>query len=201
MIKFSDLYIYYINSELPAFNGKRALMEDKLTELKLPYERVGVPAQKDSTVNIVSGAHRDATIRGLENNNFPFLILEDDAELSIDFPFDLNVCQDAKLIYLGLSLYNAGQGKLQLKTYNDDYYSVKNSLAAHAILIPSEDSANYYIDLCNRSIVKNNWHDKELAHDSQTELFLTPKKGPIFYQTDPHTKPVTDITLGDFIVD
>ncbi len=202
MDKFSDLHVYYINSENPSFNGKRLLMEEKLSELGLPYERVAVPVQHGvATVNIVSGAHKKATQLAKETNKFPLLILEDDAELLHDFPFHLEIIENAKLIYLGLSLHNAGQGKLELKSYNEYYYTVKNSLAAHAILIPNTDSAQYYIELCDRSIAKTNWHDKELAHDSNKELFLTPKNGPVFFQTDGHTRPVTNFNLQDFVVD
>jgi len=202
MSKYSDLNISYINSENPSFNGKRELMEEKLTELGLPYERVAVPVQNGvATVNIVSGAHRDATQFAVEANRFPLLILEDDVELVNDFPFDLEINKDAKLIYLGLSLHNAGQGRLELESHDDNYYRVKNSLSAHAVLIPTDESAKYYIDLCNKSISKTNWHDKELARDSKKKLFLTPKTGPIFFQTDAHTRPVTNFKLGEFIID
>jgi|TARA_B100000085_G_C18526705_1_gene506124 hypothetical protein len=202
MNKCSDLTIFYINSERPAFNDKRIRMEEKLTEIGLSYERVPVPEQNGrATVNIVSGGHRQAAQLAIDTNKFPLLILEDDAELLDDFPFDLELNKDAKLIYFGLSLHNAGQGRLELTDYDDDYYRVKNSLAAHAILIPTRESAEYYIDLCDRSIDITNWHDKELAYDSQKELFLTPKKGPVFFQTDGHTRPVTNFELDEFIID
>jgi hypothetical protein len=202
MNKISDSFIYYINSEHPNFNGKRESMEEKLSGLGLPYKRVAVPVQNGvATVNIVSGAHRDATQFAVEANRFPLLILEDDVELVNDFPFDLEINKDAKLIYLGLSLHNAGQGRLELESHDDNYYRVKNSLSAHAVLIPTDESAKYYIDLCNKSISKTNWHDKELARDSKKKLFLTPKTGPIFFQTDAHTRPVTNFKLGEFIID
>ena len=202
MSKLSDLHIHYINSEKPSFNDKRKLMEEKLIKLGLPYQRVAVPVQDGTaTVNIVSGAHRRATQFAIDTNKFPLLILEDDVELLHDFPFDLEINKDAKLIYLGLSLHDAGQGRLELTSHDDQYYRVKNSLAAHAILIPTPDSAEYYIDLCDRSIDITNWHDKELAHDSQRELFLTPKKGPVFFQTDGHTRPVTNFDIKDFVIE
>jgi len=202
MSKLSDSYIHYINSEKPSFNGKRQLMEEKLTDLGLPYERLAVPVQDGvAIVNIVSGAHRRAAQLAVDTNKFPLLILEDDVELLHDFPFDLQIDKDAKLIYLGLSLHDAGQGRLELTSHNDEYYRVKNSLAAHAILVPTRESAEYYIDLCDRSIDITNWHDKELAYDSQKELFLTPKKGPVFFQTDGHTRPVTNFDIKDFIID
>lgn len=202
MNKCRDISILYINSERPAFNDKRIRMEEKLNELGLPYERVPVAVQNGSaTVNIVSGGHKDASQIAIDNDKLPCLILEDDAELLDEFPFDLDVNEDAKLIYFGLSLHNAGQGRLELTDYNEDYYRVKNSLAAHAILLPTQDSAKYYISLCEKSIEVTNWHDKELAYDSQKELFLTPKKGPVFFQTDGHTRPVTNFELEDFIID
>ncbi len=202
MSKLSDSYIHYINSENPSFNGKRQLMEEKLTDLGLPYERVAVAVQHGiATVNIVSGAHRRAAQLAIDTNKFPLLILEDDVELLHDFPFDLEINKDAKLIYLGLSLHNAGQGRLELTSYDDEYYRVKNSLAAHAMLIPTRESAEYYIDLCDRSIDITNWHDKELAYDSQRELFLTPKRGPVFFQTDGHTRPVTNFDTKNFVIE
>ena len=202
MSKYSDLNIIYINSENPSYNGKRELMEEKLTALGLPYQRLGISVQEGvSTVNIVNAAHRDATKLAVEKDLFPILTLEDDVELLYEFPFELEIDKDAKLIYLGLSSYNSGHGKLDLKTHNKDYYRVKNSLSAHAIIIPNKDSAKYYIDAMDRAIQKNNWNDKELAYDSHKELFLTPKKGPIFFQTDPHTRPVTNFELDKFIID
>jgi len=202
MSKFSDSYIHYINSENPSFNAKRELMEEKLTNLGLPYERVAVPVQDGiATVNIVSGAHRRAAQLAIDSNKFPLLILEDDVELLHDFPFDLEINKEAKLIYFGLSLHDAGQGRLELTSHDDEYYRVKNSLAAHAILIPTRESAEYYINLCDRSIDITNWHDKELAYDSQKELFLTPKRGPVFFQTDGHTRPVTNFDTKDFVIE
>lgn len=202
MSKLSDSYIHYINSENPSFNGKRQLMEEKLTDLGLPYERISVPVQDGiATVNIVSGAHRRAAQLAIDSNKFPLLILEDDVELLHDFPFDLEINKDAKLIYLGLSLHDAGQGRLELTSHDDEYYRVKNSLAAHAILIPTRESAEYYIDLCDRSIDITNWHDKELAYDSQKEIFLTPKTGPVFFQTDGHTRPVTNFDIKHFVIE
>lgn len=202
MSRFSDLHIHYINSEKPSFNWKRELMEEKLTDLGLRYERVAVPVRDGiATVNIVSGAHRRAAQLAIDSNKFPLLILEDDVELLHDFPFDLEINKDAKLIYLGLSLHDAGQGRLELTSHDDEYYRVKNSLAAHAILIPTRESAEYYIDLCDRSIDITNWHDKELAYDSQKEMFLTPKRGPVFFQTDGHTRPVTNFDIKDFVIE
>ena len=200
MSKYSDLNIIYINSEKPSFSGKRELMEKKLTSLGLPYQRLGVAEQEGlSTINIVNAAHRDATKLAVEKDLFPILTLEDDAELLHEFPFELEINKDAKLIYLGLSSYNAGHGKLELKTHNQDYYRVKNSLSAHAIIIPNKDSAKFYIDIMDRAIQKNNWNDKELAFESHKELFLTPKNGPIFFQTDAHTRPITNINIEDYI--
>jgi len=201
MAKASDLYIYYINSELPHFAGKQKLMEDKLSKIGLPYERLAVPSQDDATVNIVARAHRDATILGLEQNRFPILILEDDAELCSEFPYELDICEDADVIYFGVSCYNAGHGQMRVENYNDQYYRIFNSLSTHGILIPTKKAAEYHIELCNRSIAKTNWHDKELAHDSNTHLFLTPKNGPIFFQTDAHTRPITNINIEDYISD
>lgn len=199
MPKASDLYIYYINSELPQFNDKQTLMEQKLSNIGLPYERFSVPPQDDATVNIVARAHRDATIFGLKQNKFPILILEDDAELCSEFPYDLDICEDADIIYFGVSCYNTGHGQMRVEKYNNQYYRIFNSLSTHGILIPTKKAAEYHIELCNRSISKTNWHDKELAHDSNTRLFLTPKNGPIFFQTDAHTRPITNIKIEDYI--
>jgi hypothetical protein len=200
MSKYSDLNIIYINSEKSSFSGKRESMEKKLTSLGLPYQRLGIPEQEGlSTINIVNAAHRDATKLAVEKDLFPILTLEDDVELLYEFPFELEINKDAKLIYLGLSSYNAGHGKLELKRHNEDYYRVKNSLSAHAIIIPNKDSAKFYIDIMNRAIQKNNWNDKELAFESHKELFLTPKNGPIFFQTDAHTRPITNIKIEDYI--
>lgn len=199
MNRYSDLFIHYINSD--KFPDRKLAMESKLTDLGLPYERIGIEIQEGAILNIVSNAHILATKIAIENNRFPLLILEDDAELKFDFPHELKINSDAKLIYLGLSLHDAGQGRLELKPYDKYYYRVKNSLSAHAILIPSRESADYYIDLCSRSIEISNYHDKELAYDSHKELFLTPKKGPVFFQNDGHTKPVTDFDTNRFTVE
>jgi hypothetical protein len=200
--KYSDLYIIYINSEHANYAGRKNLMNEKLTGLDLPYERFGVPVVAGvSTVNTVSGAHRDVAKMSIENNLLPVLLLEDDVDFLYSFPYDLEIEPSAKLTYLGLSLYNGGQGRLILKPYDDSYFRCFNSLAAHAMILSSEESAEYYIDLCERSIEKNTWHDKELAYDSHNNLFLTPKTGPVFYQNDGHTKPVTKFDIKDFIMD
>ena len=196
---FSDLTISYINSFNPIYDHKRERMEEMLKGIGLRYSRFTSKGKTDHTRNIVSRAHRDVCIQAILGDMFPFLILEDDVQLAIDFPKDFEICQDAKLIYLGLSSYNSGQGQLKTFDHNGDYYKVINSLSAHALLIPNIKSAQFYIKVCEEALNESNWHDKVLAKYSNSELFLTPKNGPIFFQSDPHTKPITKIKAKDFI--
>ncbi len=194
----SNLQISYISSQSALHKGRIERMEEMLKEIGLKYSRFVSKENSDHTRNIVSRAHRDSCIQASVSNSFPFLLLEDDAKLAIDFPKDLEVCQEADLIYLGLSSYNSGQGNLKVEDYNEDYYRVFNSLAAHAILIPNIKSAELYIKICEEALSDSNWHDKVLAKYSHDKLFLTPKNGPIFYQFDSHTQPVTKIKAKDF---
>jgi len=194
----SDSYISYISTNSPIHKPRIERMEKMLKEIGLNYSRFTSKEKTDLVRNRVSRAHRDSCIQASITNNFPFIILEDDAKLSIDFPKDLEVCQEADLIYLGLSCYNSGQGNLKVEDYNEDYYRVFNSLSTHGLLIPNIKSSEFYINLCEEALSDSDWHDQTLARHSHDKLFLTPKVGPVFYQFDSHTQPITKIKAKDF---
>jgi hypothetical protein len=191
-IKTKDLAVFYMNPD--GFHTRRETMENRLSNLQMNYERV--PSNSDSMSRIIrmnEGLMKMCMI-GMQKGSYPFLMLEDDALDICTLPDKINVPEEAKLIYWGISLYNTGGKKKNLyaEEYNKDYYRVYHSLATHAILIPNASGGQYLVEIIKKAIEKDDFADMYLAIDSDEQIILTPKDGPYFCQDDAHTRPVTD---------
>jgi hypothetical protein len=199
VIKTKDIPVYYLNPDF--FQERRKKMEIYLDEIGLNYERV--PSNSNSQlrqVRINEGLVKLVNT-AIINNQYPFLILEDDARLVKDLPEEITIPEEASIIYMGGSLYECGgkKGPVKIKEYDDDYYRLYNSLGTHSILIANRQGADFFIDRQLEATKNNDYSDIYLAIASNNHLILTPKDGPYFYQNDAHTEPITRFLWKDLL--
>jgi hypothetical protein len=196
-VNVKDIPVYYLNPDF--FEHRKKMMDEFLTNLGFNFERVpSNSTHKLRQTRICEGFIKVAE-KGIEKDVYPFLILEDDARLVKNLPETINVPQEAKLIYWGISLWECGGVKppLAISEYNDEYYRLYHSLGCHAILIPNKEGAEHFIKINKESISKSDYSDIWFAVDSGSELYLTPKDGPYIYQNDAHTEPITKFLWND----
>jgi hypothetical protein len=131
----------------------------------------------------------------LNNNKYPFLILEDDATLIDDhIPLKFEIPKDADLIYWGSNRVSGPptiKNKLKIEEYNTEYYRIFNSQSTHAIVVPNKNSALLIRDIYAISFDTNVFHDVILPNISNNRIFLTPKNGVYFYQNDGRNHQIT----------
>lgn len=186
----NNTHCYYINPD--SYNSRRESIEIVIHKLNCKQtKRINHCIGNNCKVDRCSISHIFALNQAISNDDFPLLILEDDAEL-IQPTFLLpNIPNDSvAIIYLGGSLYPLGGG-VHLESYNDDYYRVYNMLSTHAIYIPNIQSAEIIKNIYENALNNNAYIDLDLAKNSHDLVFLTPKNGPYFYQNDGLTKDVT----------
>jgi hypothetical protein len=197
VVNFKDIPVYYINPDF--FEDRRKKMDQYLNTLGLEYERIPSNSTQHLRENRINEGQIELLHRAIEKDKYPFLILEDDVRLIGDLPETIEIPKGIKLIYLGASTWECGGAKPKLKIvdYNKEYYRLYHSLGTHAILVPSKESAEYFIDIAKKAIRENMYSDISLAIDSAKQVFLTPKNGPYFYQNDAHTAPITKFLWKD----
>lgn len=121
-------------------------------------------------------------------NETPFILFEDDAALMQPLPEYFDIPEEADLIYLGGSTYEAKP--LKLEEYNESFYRVYNMLSFHAVLFPNKKSVEKVINLLEKAIKENKFNDITIANSSKENTFLVPKEGNYFFQDD-YTSEVT----------
>jgi len=201
LVKVKDVPVYYLNHT--SFVDRKRMMDEFLTDLGFNFERIESDSRHHLRQTRINEGFIKLTQRAIQNNVYPFLVLEDDARLIKDLPETISVPQEIKLIYWGCSLYECGgaKPKLAISEYDDNYYRLHNSLACHAIIIPHKISADYFIKINQMAIEQSQYSDILFAIDSKNELHLTPKDGPYIYQNDAHTKPITKFLWEDVKVE
>lgn len=120
-------------------------------------------------------------------NEYPFLLLEDDATLIDKIPPTVDIPEEADLVYWGSSKDSGPpttDNWLKVEDYNEDFYRVYNSQTGHALVFPTKNAALFFKSVLLESLITNNYHDVLLPNMSPDKLFLTPKDGPYFYQAD-----------------
>jgi len=197
MIKVKDIPVYYLNPDF--FEDRKKMMDNFLNSIGFIYERVPSNSSAELRQVRINEGFIKLAETAIQNNKYPFLILEDDARLVKDLPENINIPQECKLIYWGVSLWECGPPKppLHISEYNKEYYRVHHSLGCHAILVPNKEGAEHFIKINKQAIEKLDYSDIWFAVDSGSEIYLTPKDGPYFYQNDAHTEPITKFLWND----
>lgn len=199
VIKTKDIPVYYLNPDF--FQERRKKMDAYMDHLGFKYERVPSNSKAELRQVRINEGLIKLVNTAILNNDFPFLILEDDARLIKDLPDEMTIPEEASIIYIGGSLYECGgkKGPVKIKEHDDNYYRLYNSLATHAIIIANKSGADFFIERQLEAIKNNDYSDIYLAISSNNHLFLTPKNGPYFYQDDAHTKPITHFLWKDLL--
>lgn len=129
-------------------------------------------------------------------NDVPFILFEDDACPMQPLPEYFDIPEEADLIYLGGSTYEAKP--LKLEEYNEYFYRVYNMLSFHAVLFPNKKSVEKVINLLEKAIKENKFNDITIANSSKENIFLVPKEGNYFFQDD-YTSEVTKFYWRDVL--
>lgn len=196
-INLYNIKTYYLNSTNKKYKDKHVGMEKMLKKFKFNnYERF--PFNFKSSVktkidrhNACGSGHIALTKYAINKNIYPFIILEDDAHPIYHFEGKINLPKEANIFYLGSSTYGTSTfhpQTLALKNFDRQYYRIFGSLTTHALLIPDKQNAQIYLKIISEAVSKNLPIDSGLAMNSSNLKFLTPKKGPYFYQTGVYEK-------------
>lgn len=182
VINSKDIIVYSLNPEI---YKSRAYYIEELRKLNIFKEvkRISFDYKMRDRVKTIIMAHLYAFISAIDKNDFPLLMLEDDARLFNKFPEIIDVPDECELLYVGGSTYCCGQiPNLYIKEYNKDFYRVFNMLSAHAILIPNKKGCRTITDAYIDAIYRGKFNDVVLGSISSSHIFLTPKDGMYFYQ-------------------
>lgn len=198
MIYTKDITCYYINPD--SYNHRRNSIEATIDNMKvLSRKRVVCNVIFHDKAMTMTNSHIFALDQIISDNLFPVILLEDDARIIKPLPEFFNIPKEADLIYLGGSNYNCGGTKpdMYIENYNNDFYRVFYMLSAHAILLPTLESASLLRLLYHRAMDKSIFNDISLAESSKDHIFLVPKEGNYFYQDD-YTSCVTNFSWLNF---
>lgn len=186
-MKLNELYCYFINPD--HYIERREKMAYIYNQGFKSVTRIAYNEINKSRVVTMSKAHSMALETALARNEFPVLILEDDAALMRELPKEFNL--EGDLIYWGGSNYHSGlTPKMEIEDFNEDYKRVKYMLSAHSIIYSTRKSAEIVLSILKRAILADEFNDVHIALESDKYLFLLPKNGLYFYQDD-YTREVT----------
>ena len=186
-MRLNELYCYFINPD--HYIERRAKMAYILKQGFKKVRRIAYNGIDRSKIITMSKAHSMALEKAITKNEFPVLILEDDAALMKELPDEFGL--EGDLIYWGGSNYHSGlTPRMEIEDFNEDYKRVKYMLSAHSIIYPTRKSAEIVLSILKRAILANEFNDVHIALESNKYIFLMPKNGFYFYQDD-YTREVT----------
>jgi len=121
----------------------------------------------------------------------PFLVLEDDVEISRNFDPVVEFPDDADAVYLGLSSFAMNNGvtdkKIQASLVGNDTYRIYNMLAAHAILYLKKDYYKFLANAIKSMIAMDRNQDNARAETMKYFNIYAPST-PLFYQEGRHER-------------
>ena len=192
-LQIKDISAVYINPD--RFLERRKKMWPMLHSLGVKsYNRMAWEEIDGDRAMIMNRAHKFALENSFEF--LPFILFEDDAALMQPLPEYFNIPEEADLIYLGGSTYEAKP--LKIEQYNDFFYRVYNMLSFHAVLFPNKKSVEKVISLLEKAIKETKFNDITVANSSKENIFLVPKEGNNFFQDD-YTSNVTNFYWKDVL--
>lgn len=155
-----------------------------------------IQRQKSS---LVAKAH----IEALKKLKPPFLILEDDIDITESFQPIVDVPDDADCLYIGSSVWGmvngvSTGGGTRGKKINSSICKVENMLGIHSIVYITEKYVNQTIKNLEKCILANQFCDECIAMDMlNNNVYCT--SFPYFYQNDGHNEMVTGIPMGLYL--
>lgn len=133
-------------------------------------------------------------------NDEPFILLEDDVELSewadLDMEFDIPV--DADAFYIGFSRYGGsltanhsnGYNTVEIEHINETFIRVLNMLSAHGIIFISKKYKQQVSDTLTHYLDNDPYHFADILMARHHKNFnIYGYKYPIFYQSDKFENP------------
>ena len=185
-IDLREIPVYWINLDTATKNAERMTkMFEKLGFKNTIRKSARVIAAPPNTIpsnkHYVGCAQSHIDIFEIEDLKTPFLILEDDAEVTENFNCILDIPDETDSIYLGVSTGNRGYSCAR---YNDQYKRIAGVLATHAILYTSERYRKAVSDMAKLFVYKRHTpFDVACAYLQNFNNVLTPNK-VYFYQTN-----------------
>jgi hypothetical protein len=132
----------------------------------------------------------------------PFIVFEDDIEVSGGFNPIVDVPDDADAVYLGISKYSLEYGKtsqdLVAEKIDDELYRIYNMLAAHAILYLNNDYPRFLSKAITAMLDANRNQDNARA-ETMKYFNVYCLTNPLFYQGGRH-RDVTKFKMNEIRV-
>jgi hypothetical protein len=155
-----------------------------------------IQTQKSS---LVAKAH----IEALKKTKPPFLILEDDVNITNNFTKEFNIPDDADAFYLGTSVWgmlngNSVGGGSRGQKINHNFSKVWGMLGIHSVIYITENYVNTTIKNLENCIEINRYCDECIAEDMINHKVYC-VNNPIFYQDDGHNNAVTSVPFGVYL--
>ena len=182
IIKLREILIIYICPDHNDKYHKRKLHMDKLLN---KYEFKNIIHYKSSTEKYPYCLN-NATIEIFSKYKPPFLLLEDDIEVTHTIPEILEIPDNTDAFYLGLSSggghikNNHDDGDSKFEYVNNNLFKVKNMLAAHAILYITP---KYILTVRNMLITKPNYYNDVIISQIQNKFNIYCHDESYFYQS------------------
>jgi hypothetical protein len=187
-IDLHTLKTYWINMSKDVDKHQR--MKNMFMELQMSNTEhfEGIVLDPNSHIKDGSGmATHTLLTKILEENQFPCLVLEDDAKNTKFFKYEYDVPDACDALYLGVSKAGARGHPTLATKYDECFLKVWNMLATHAVVYFNK----FYVEtLLRRGDVylnSNIPYDIAIAEIHSDFCVLTPF-APAFYQYDPDKK-------------
>jgi len=195
--------VFWINVD--SATERREQMEQRLEELGLNHIRVSGVACS----TVIEGCAK-SHLSILENNEPPFIILEDDCGIileSLNHKISDLHTSVMDCLYLGVSSW--AMAALDQKNYltsrmtepthceptaNPNIIKIHHMLSMHAVLYLTQS----YVDAAIKEIKKYqrlNWHCDVACAEIQKQYNVCALNPPLFFQAEPKNKPVTKIKI------
>jgi GR25 family glycosyltransferase involved in LPS biosynthesis len=182
-IDITNIPVYYIN--LDSSTARRKSMEVTLSSNGFTNVTRISASTGHNSVNGCARSHH-ALLNSITYTG-PFLVLEDDVEVTKDFIRSLQVPDNADAVYLGTGIAgrqrDVSTRRPIVRKENDDYYQLYNMLSAHAILYTNADYVKFLSKALNLAI-EHNTHQDIVRAVSMKFFSVYAHNKPLFYQND-----------------
>jgi len=172
--------IYICPDHNEKYNKRKLHIDQLLTKLKFK----NIIHFKSSTEEYPCCLN-NATIEIFSKYKPPFLLLEDDIEVTRDIPDNFEIPDNTDAFYLGLSsgggdkINNYDDGNCLYEYIDDNLFKIKNMLASHAILYINSNYINY---LRNELITIPTYYNDVVMSQIQDKFNIYCNQESYFYQ-------------------
>ena len=145
----------------------------------------------------------EAHIESLKITEPPFIIFEDDVDITPAFKSQIEIPDDTDAFYLGTSIWGMYNGKSMAAgtrghKINSEISKVQGMLGIHAVVYITKSYVESTINNLNRCISANQFCDECIAEDMKNHNVYC-VNDPYFYQDDGHNNAVTLIPFRIYL--